>query len=109
MVIQYSLKQSPQYYSSLTYYGIFSLSIPCYGHLRRGACVNVHCCYETVINTTSVHVCGLGVLLVVAVGVALGVFVGGILLTIAALFMKRFACLSLQCQWQFEIECSGKK
>ena len=37
-----------------------------------------------------------GVLLVVAVGVALGVFVGGILLTIAALFMKRFAYLSSQ-------------
>ena len=39
----------------------------------------------------SMHVGGPGVLLVVAVGVALGVFVGGILLTIAALFMKRFA------------------
>jgi len=36
-------------------------------------------------------VSGVGVLLVVAVGVALGVFIGGILLTIAALFMKRFA------------------
>jgi len=34
---------------------------------------------------------GPGVLLVVSVGVALGVFVGGILLTIAALFMKRSA------------------
>ena len=37
--------------------------------------------------------CGPGVLLVVAVGVALGVFVGGILLTIAALFMKRSAAM----------------
>ena len=44
-----------------------------------------HCC---------VSVCGPGVLLVVAVGVALGVFVGGILLTIAALFMKRSATLA---------------
>ena len=53
----------------------------------------------TVIKTMFVCVGGLdlGVLLVVAVGVALGVFVGGILLTIAALFMKRFAYLSSQC------------
>ena len=36
----------------------------------------------------------------VAVGVALGVFVGGILLTIAALFMKRFAYLSSQ--WRIQ-------
>ena len=43
---------------------------------------------------TDVSVCGPGVLLVVAVGVALGVFVGGILLTIAALFMKRSATLT---------------
>jgi len=35
-----------------------------------------------------------GVLFVVAVGVALGVFVGGILLTVAALFMKRSASTS---------------
>ena len=38
----------------------------------------------------------LGVLLVVAVGVALGVFIGGILLTVAALFMKRSAFSTLQ-------------
>ncbi len=38
----------------------------------------------------------LGILIVVAVGVALGIFVGGLLLSLAIFYLKRYVYITLQ-------------
>ena len=45
--------------------------------------------FDDIFNVLLMILLDLGILLVVSIGVALGVFFGGILLTIASMYMKR--------------------